>query len=87
MANPVMKSGEFTLAGGTALALQLGHRMSTDLDLFTNNPFDPIKLRDALRQTLGDRLSVHAMNEIGFRGFVDGVKIDVVYCSPYPGQV
>jgi hypothetical protein len=30
----------FYLAGGTALALQLGHRRSADLDFFTARPFD-----------------------------------------------
>lgn len=30
---------EFYLAGGTALALHLGHRKSVDLDLFTQKPF------------------------------------------------
>ncbi|BCX13574.1 MAG: hypothetical protein KatS3mg085_106 [Candidatus Dojkabacteria bacterium] len=29
----------FYLAGGTSLALQLGHRESIDLDFFTNEPF------------------------------------------------
>jgi len=39
--NPLFK--DFYLAGGTALALQLGHRTSTDIDLFSythNNFFD-----------------------------------------------
>lgn len=31
---------EFHLVGGTALALQLGHRNSIDIDLFTQNEFD-----------------------------------------------
>jgi Nucleotidyl transferase AbiEii toxin, Type IV TA system len=31
---------EFHLVGGTALALQLGHRNSIDIDLFTLNEFD-----------------------------------------------
>lgn len=35
---PEMK--EFYLVGGTALALQLGHRNSIDIDLFTLNEFD-----------------------------------------------
>lgn len=32
---------DFNLAGGTALALQIGHRISVDLDLFTDkdNPY------------------------------------------------
>ena len=35
----------FVLYGGTALALQLGHRVSVDFDLFTSDPFDPVELR------------------------------------------
>ncbi len=38
------KSGilkEAYLAGGTALALQIGHRISYDLDFFTNKKFNP----------------------------------------------
>jgi len=31
----------FYLAGGTALALQLGHRMSLDFDFYTEEEFDP----------------------------------------------
>jgi len=32
--------GQFFLAGGTGLALQLGHRISYDLDFFTEEKFD-----------------------------------------------
>jgi len=31
---------DFTLVGGTALSLILGHRLSIDIDLFTTKPFD-----------------------------------------------
>jgi hypothetical protein len=34
----------FTLYGGTALALRLGHRTSVDFDFFSNLPFDPDEL-------------------------------------------
>ena len=34
----------FNLAGGTALALYLGHRVSVDLDLFTPESFDAVNL-------------------------------------------
>ena len=30
----------FFLVGGTALSLQIGHRLSIDLDLFTTTPFN-----------------------------------------------
>ncbi|HEY3911662.1 MAG TPA: nucleotidyl transferase AbiEii/AbiGii toxin family protein [Stellaceae bacterium] len=36
--------GHFTLYGGTALALRLGHRRSVDFDFFSRDPFDPAAL-------------------------------------------
>jgi hypothetical protein len=38
----------FTLYGGTALALRLGHRSSIDFDFFSNQPFDLDELAAAL---------------------------------------
>jgi hypothetical protein len=38
----------FTLYGGTALTLRLGHRTSIDFDFFSNAPFDPESLVRAL---------------------------------------
>ena len=38
----------WTLAGGTGLALQLGHRYSEDLDLFGNESFEPLALAESL---------------------------------------
>ena len=32
----------FALRGGTSLAFRLGHRVSVDLDFFTNEPFDTV---------------------------------------------
>jgi hypothetical protein len=39
---------EFVLYGGTALALQLGHRESVDFDFFGNRPLDPNALTLAI---------------------------------------
>lgn len=36
---------EFTLYGGTAIALQLGHRRSVDFDFFATRDFEPAKLK------------------------------------------
>ncbi len=36
---------EFTLYGGTAIALRLGHRVSVDFDFFSPEPFAPAALR------------------------------------------
>jgi hypothetical protein len=40
--------GGFTLYGGTALALRLGHRASVDFDFFSNAPFDPEGLAEQI---------------------------------------
>jgi hypothetical protein len=41
----------FYLVGGTALALQFGHRMSVDLGLFTELQFDKVALLEALQKS------------------------------------
>lgn len=43
--------GDFYLAGGTALALQLGHRVSVDFDLFSSEP---------IKKTLLKKVEVYA---------------------------
>ncbi len=40
----------FALAGGTALTLQLGHRISIDLDFFTNEEFESNTLFEQLQE-------------------------------------
>lgn len=44
----LVQEGHFYLAGGTGLALHLGHRRSRDLDWFTAQPFDGARLAAAL---------------------------------------
>lgn len=45
---PVVARGRFYLAGGSALALHLGHRVSNDLDWFTPSGFDAQQLTQVL---------------------------------------
>ena len=40
---------DFVLYGGTALALQLGHRVSEDFDFFSSAGFDPGVLQEFFR--------------------------------------
>ena len=49
---PVMRlfRKEFYLAGGTAIALQLGHRRSIDFDMFTPEPFGSRRVLNALEK-------------------------------------
>ena len=44
---------QFVLVGGTSLSLQLGHRISVDLDLFSATPFDEGELSSYLVSNYG----------------------------------
>lgn len=48
--SPVIQ--DFYLAGGTGLALRIGHRVSEDLDWFTAKEISPLSLLDQLRHSL-----------------------------------
>jgi len=45
---PVAAAKGFVLAGGTAVALHLGHRVSVDFDFFTMRSFRPDRLHQAI---------------------------------------
>ena len=67
---------EFFLVGGTGLALQIGHRISDDLELFTHKPFDPL-IQLPLLKNYGEVLVTgEAANTLNC--FVDGIKIDMI---------
>jgi len=67
---------DFNLVGGTALSLQLGHRKSIDIDLFTNKDFSPSFLLDNLRDHY--EFKMDALEKNTLRGFIDKVKIDFI---------
>lgn len=49
----------FYLGGGTALALQIGHRSSVDFDFYTPKDFDPKRLYTKLKKNLKQTASEH----------------------------
>ncbi len=70
----------FYLAGGTAVALHLGHRISEDFDFFTPQEFDAILLRDELYKS-GEFI----LTDIGthtLHGIFSGVKVSFLYYAP-----
>jgi predicted nucleotidyltransferase component of viral defense system len=74
----------FALVGGTALSLLYGHRMSVDLDLFSNKPFDNEIIVNALQNQFGTSFDNRSTNpRFGIFCFVDEVKIDIVR-HPHP---
>lgn len=69
------------LVGGTALSLYIGHRVSEDLDLFSVELLDSIKIQSVLIDKYGFIPSVVEENTL--IGFVNGVKIDIIH-HPFP---
>ena len=63
----------FALAGGTSLALRLGHRLSVDLDFFTTTDFTPPEL--AARLGVGPD-SITGMAEGTLQIVVNHVKVE-----------
>lgn len=56
---------EFVLYGGTAIALQLGHRRSDDFDFFSARPLDPMQLVPELAFLAGAKVTQRAPNTLG----------------------
>lgn len=73
--------GTTRLVGGTALSLQIGHRESQDLDLFSVEPLETMLVQQMLVDKYGFMPTVIAENTL--IGFIQGVKIDVIY-HPFP---
>jgi predicted nucleotidyltransferase component of viral defense system len=69
----------FRLAGGTALSLRLGHRISIDLDLFTNQIFEVNEFITFLKIHFNDRIQIGGSNRYGVFTNIDGVKVDFLY--------
>ncbi len=71
----------FALVGGTSLALQMGHRISVDLDLFTEKEFEADELREYLEQNYHLQTDYLAFATV--KGEVEGVQVDCI-AHAYP---
>lgn len=69
------------LVGGTALALQIGHRKSVDIDLFMSDTVDVNDLIAAIRTVTNDVTLLSSSRTMRFLR-VNNVKVDVV-AYPY----
>ena len=70
------------LAGGSGLALRLGHRRSADLDFFTASSFDTTMLAYDLSAAAG-QVNVISEADSVLLAEVDGVKLSL-FRHPYP---
>ena len=66
----------FKLAGGTSLALYLGHRKSIDFDLFTEKLFDASSLEKHLIETYDFKVDFLEKNTV--KGSLNDIKIDFI---------
>jgi hypothetical protein len=66
----------FYLVGGTSLALQLGHRNSIDIDLFSQNNFTAIDIENTLKGKHDFKVTVARNNTV--LGVVDNIKTDFI---------
>jgi predicted nucleotidyltransferase len=78
----------FRLVGGTALSLHLGHRMSIDIDLFTDVPYGSIDfneierfLKETFNYTEGDFGGASGMGKSYLIGTdeTNAIKLDLYY--------
>lgn len=67
---------DFYLVGGTSLALQLGHRKSVDIDLFSGDSFNPVQLSGLLEENLGFQVQYIHRNIL--KGIISGVFVDII---------
>jgi hypothetical protein len=66
----------FHLVGGTALALQMGHRSSVDIDLFSQKDFDENFLMNFINKKYLFEKKFSRKNTI--IGFVNNIKVDFI---------
>jgi predicted nucleotidyltransferase component of viral defense system len=70
---------DFSLVGGTALSLLLGHRISVDLDLFCHQPFDNDIVKDGLTLHFKNRLVIEdKSSKFAIFCYIDEIKVDLV---------
>jgi predicted nucleotidyltransferase component of viral defense system len=68
----------FALAGGTSLALQIGHRKSIDLDIFCTHQFDVKELEIILSTSSDYTFNYSGNNTRMLFGNINGIKCDFV---------
>ncbi len=91
MNNPVFN--DFRLVGGTCLSLQLGHRRSIDIDLFTDIDYgtmDTKAIKEFLSENFSYRENLDSLDQpaLGYslrvgNSTIDQVKIDIFYTEKY----
>ena len=90
----VMKAAifnQFKLVGGTALSLQIGHRVSIDIDLFSDQTYGTINFNE-IDEFLNQNFNYVSSNKLPpalGKSFIIGkdqqnaIKLDIYYTDPF----
>ncbi|MDP3724294.1 MAG: nucleotidyl transferase AbiEii/AbiGii toxin family protein, partial [bacterium] len=73
----------FTLAGGSALALQIGHRQSNDLDFFSSRTISPSLIKQIQRLFPTEQIQPIISTGDELTVFLEGVKVTFLF-YPFP---
>jgi len=68
---------DFALVGGTNLALRFGHRISVDIDLFSNKPFDSNDIVPVLLNNYPSLL-ITSQKKSSLQCWISDIKVDIV---------
>ena len=86
----------FRLVGGTALSLYRGHRMSVDIDLFTDEEYGSVDFKeiDEFLRAMYPYVDTHDFAVIGFgKSYYIGnsqqecIKLDLYYTDPFIDEI
>lgn len=69
----------FALAGGTSLALQLGHGTSIDFDIFSSHSFDTLKIEREVSSQPGLNFKLVNRTPSMLFAFINNVKCDFIH--------
>lgn len=78
-----LKTFSCYLAGGTSLAIQIGHRTSLDLDFYTNRKFENTELVRVILKELQKTKLMNDQPEGTLQGDIAGVRFSLLYYD-YP---
>ncbi len=67
----------FALVGGTNLSLRYGHRISTDLDLFCNEPFEKEEVIEAIYKKMPHTIKLGERKQTVWL-MIDNIKVDMI---------
>lgn len=68
----------FALVGGTNLSLRLGHRISEDLDIFANEPYESDGVAQPLRVLYSGEITIVEQRAHTFLAYIRTVKVNLV---------